>query len=185
MVQLKSEEREQLLVTLQKRFEANMHRHENLTWEYISSLLRDQEQSLQALLWMEQTGGEPDVLSTGDEDIFTFTDFAKETPKERRGVCYDESARLARKKFPPEKSVESYLIQYDIQLLSEQEYRAVQAVEPIDEKTSSWIATPSTIRQLGGALFGDRRYNSVFVYHNGADSYYGSRGFRVKVLIQK
>jgi hypothetical protein len=177
------EEKEALFIVLKQRFEKNMHLHENLTWDPIEQKLRENEEALESLFWMEQTEGEPDVIDVNENGEYLYVDCAKESPKGRRGICFDEEARLSRKKFPPEQSVEGLMQTYQVDILTEEDYRKLQILGEFDLKTSSWVATPGNIRQLGGALFCDRRYNTVFVYHNGADSYYGSRAFRAKKLV--
>lgn len=172
-------EQQQLLEILQKRFETYPERHEGIEWNSILERLQQHPQKLWVLSEMERTGGEPDVLHyDAEKDEYIFYDCAKESPKGRRSVCFDEEARLKRKKFPPEESVEKMLTEMKFELLTEEDYRFLQQFGPFDQKTSSWIQTPEKIRSLGGALFCDYRYETVFLYHNGADSYYGSRGFR-------
>ena len=168
---------------LKQRFDKNMTRHKNLPWEPIEQKLLNQPEAINALFWMEQTEGEPDVIGVTETGQFIFVDCAKETPKGRRSVCFDEEARISRKKFPPEQSVELLIKENNVEILTEEDYRNLQSLGEFDLKTSSWVATPPSIRQLGGALFCDRRYNTVFVYHNGADSYYASRAFRTKRLV--
>lgn len=162
---------------LKERFEKHMHRHPDVSWEEVRDALT--EEVLYSLARMEESSGEPDVFRFADG--LSFVDFSKESPAGRRSLSYDCDARVNRKKNPPFSDVESELEKMGAVLLTESEYRAMQALESFDEKTSSWIWTPKPIRDLGGALFCDRRYNTVFVYHNGADSYYASRGFRAKI----
>lgn len=164
----------QMIETLKKRFEKNMKRHENVKWDDIYKKLDNKV--VEIIEQMETFGGEPDVITFKDE--LYIVDFSKETPKPRTSICYDEEARLSRKKFPPETSAEALAKKIGITLMDEEMYRYLQSLDPIDQKTSSWIKTPEKIRSLGGALFGDYRYQTTFIYHNGADSYYGSRGFR-------
>lgn len=173
------EQSEEFLEELKKRFEKNSHRHEGVNWEAVQAKVESQPEKLQALMEMENTGGEPDVVNIGnsDEEII-FVDCAPESPKGRRSICYDHAALAARKKFPPANSAVNMAAEMGIELLTEEEYRALQELEEMDLKSSSWVKTPENIRQLGGALFCDRRYKTTFVYHNGADSYYGARGFR-------
>lgn len=161
---------------LPKRFHEHMHRHPNITWDFILSILSTHQDWIDILMKMEETGGEPDVFVY--ENHVLFVDFSKETPEGRRNACFDEEARLGRKKFPPAFSAKGQASEFGIQIVDENLYRAIQQVEALDLKTSSWLETPSSVRKLGGALFGDRRYNRVFTYHNGADSYYGVRGYR-------
>ena len=147
--------------------------------EYLSKKLKQNPNAVWSLSEMERTGGEPDVvLYDESSDMFHFYDCAKESPKERRSVCYDRDAREGRKKFPPENSAREMATEMGIDVLDEEQYRYLQTLGEFDLKTSSWIITPADIRKLGGSIFGDRRYNTVFVYHNGADSYYAARGFR-------
>lgn len=138
---------------------------------------------LVCLAKMEESGGEPDVVLLNN--VLCFVDFSKQSPKGRRNCCYDEPARLARKKFPPQTSVEMLCHEMRVSLLTEEEYRLIQEIEELDTTTSSWIVTPEIIRNLGGALFCDRRYGHTFMYHNGSDSYYSSRGFRAKLPIKR
>ena len=176
-------EEKALLLRLETRFNHNMHRHPNLKWEDIMSLLIQNPKLMKTISLMEETGGEPDAVILNTE--LYVIDMVKETPDGRRNTCYDEKARLSRKKFPPETSALALADKIGIKLLDETLYRAIQVIEPLDLKTSSWIATPEDIRSLGGALFGDSRYEHTFIYHNGADSYYGSRGFRGYIEITK
>ncbi|WP_245411620.1 DUF4256 domain-containing protein [Alkalicoccus urumqiensis] len=170
---------EELTAILQKRFEENNHRHPALEWSGIEARIAADSRAAEVLREMEATGGEPDVLQFDpDKETYLFVDFARETPKGRRSVCYDDTALEARKKYKPKTSALTQAEQIGIQLLDEDLYRQLQEVEPVDMKTSSWILTPQPIREKGGALFGDRRYDQVFIYHNGADSYFGARGFR-------
>jgi hypothetical protein len=171
-----------MILLLQKRFDEHPHRHPHIHFDDIKSHLESNEALLQTVYRMEDTGGEPDVFSY--EGTLYFVDFSKESPLGRRNVCYDEKARLSRKKFPPESSAEKIAKDIGIKLLDEKMYHQLQEVEPLDQKTSSWIQTPEEFRKLGGALTGDRRYNRTFTYHNGADSYYGVRGFRGYILIK-
>lgn len=172
-------ETEELIIILKKRFEKNMHRHQDLSWAEIAIKLISAPNKLLSLYQMEKTGGEPDVVGfdkkTGE---FIFVDCSKETPKGRRSVCYDREALESRKEFKPSTSAVDMANEMGIELLSEKEYRELQLLEAFDLKTSSWIKTPDSIRKLDGALFCDCRYDHVFVYHNGASSYYGVRGFR-------
>ena len=166
----------ELTKILEKRFNQNKHRHAQIEWQKIDEIISNNKQVLKTLQQMEETGGEPDVVVLNDK--IYYVDMVKETPEKRRNVCYDEQARLARKKFPPESSAEAMARFIGIKLLDVDMYHAIQVIEPLDLKTSSWLATPQKIRTLGGALFGDCRYDHTFIYHNGADSYYGVRGFR-------
>ena len=176
---LSAEQREELLNTLQTRFEKNRNRHKDLDWAKIQAKLDASPQKIWSLYEMETTGGEPDVVDhdkkTGE---YIFYDCAAESPKGRRSICYDPEALESRKEHKPGHSAIGMAKEMGIELLTEEQYRALQQLGNFDTKTSSWIITPAEIRKLGGALFCDRRYNTVFVYHNGAESYYGARAFR-------
>ncbi|AMC93491.1 hypothetical protein AOC36_05705 [Erysipelothrix larvae] len=178
-------EKETLIVTLKTRFNAHKERHPSLTWNEVETVLNTHETVLYTLSQMELTQGEPDVVQCDESQDIVFMDCSEESPKGRRNVCYDELARLTRKKFPPETDALTIAKAMGAKLLDEKDYRKLQEVGQFDKKTSSWILTPLPIRDLGGALFCDFRYNTVFVYHNGADSYYSSRGFRVKIVIKR
>lgn len=179
MNELSQEQREQLLETLKARFEKNMNRHQVLEWSKVQTKLEANPEKLWSLSEMERTGGEPDVVSYDEKtDEYIFFDCAAESPKGRRSVCYDREALESRKKHKPETSAIDMAAAIGIELLTEEQYRALQQLGEFDLKTSSWIQTPPDIRKRGGALFCDRRYEHVFVYHNGAESYYASRGFR-------
>jgi hypothetical protein len=176
---LSLEQREEILSVLQTRFEKNMHRHEGLEWAKVQAKLDANPEKLWSLGEMEATGGEPDVVGYDEKkDEYIFYDCSAESPKGRRSVCYDREALEARKKHKPENSAMDMAADMGIELLTEEQYRALQKLENFDMKTSSWVQTPSEIRKLGGALFCDFRFGQVFLYHNGADSYYGARGFR-------
>ncbi|MBZ0183703.1 MAG: DUF4256 domain-containing protein [Melioribacteraceae bacterium] len=169
----------EILQTLKTRFENNMERHKNLQWEKIEAKLKSDSKKLKVLNDMEITGGEPDVIcqdsQTGE---FIFIDCSAESPKGRRSLCYDRDALESRKNNKPKNNSKDMAAQIGIELLTEEEYRKLQILGKFDLKTSSWIETPANIRKLGGAIFCDRRYDTVFTYHNGAESYYASRGFR-------
>lgn len=177
--QLSPEQREALLSTVKTRFEKNPNRHQGLDWAAIQAKLEANPEKLRSLLAMEETGGEPDVVGldtqTGE---YLFYDCSAESPKGRRSICYDHEALESRKEHKPDNSAVEMAADMGIELLTEEEYRALQQLGKFDTKTSSWITTPPDIRKLGGAIFCDFRYGKVFVYHNGAESYYGSRGFR-------
>ena len=171
-----------MLEILKQRFEKQKNRFENIEWSQIESRLKNNDAAMKALEWMEETKGEPALLAYDEsEDKYIFTDFSKASPKGRVKVCYDQQARESRKKFPPETSAMELAQEYQVELLDEATYRQLQAITPVDLKTSSWLKTPEKIRDLGGAIFGDNHYECVFIYHNGADSYYSNRAFRVKV----
>ena len=177
--QLSPRQREDLLKTLKARFEKNMNRHKGLEWAKVQAKLESNTEKLWSLNEMEITGGEPDVVGhdkkTGE---YIFYDCSAESPKGRRSICYDHEALESRKENKPENSATEMAAEMGIELLTEEQYRELQKLGNFDAKTSSWVKTPSDIRELGGALFCDRRYDHVFVYHNGADSYYAARGFR-------
>jgi hypothetical protein len=177
--ELSPEEREELLSTLKARFEKNVSRHRGLEWAQVQAKLEAHPEKLWSLHEMERTGGEPDVVGVDQSRSETiFYDCSAETPQGRRNICYDRKALDARKANKPDNSAMDMAETMGIELLTEQQYREMQKLGNFDTKTSSWLKTPDAIRELGGAIFGDRRYEHVFVYHNGADSYYGSRGFR-------
>jgi hypothetical protein len=167
---------EGLMKQLEQRFKTHMHRHESIKWETVWDALKGNSSYRTMLQTMTESGGEPDVFVYGDHVIYV--DFSAETPTGRRNCCYDEEARLERKKFPPLFSAWGQAKEHGLSLVDEKLYLAMQTVEPLDLKTSSWIDTPKEVRKLGGAVFGDQRYKRVFFYHNGADSYYGVRGYR-------
>jgi len=187
--QLSSKQRGELLNTLKVRFEKNMNRHKGHDWAKIQAKLEaisdsDRDGKLWSLNEMERTGGEPDVvvpIATGNDkkiNEYFFYDCSAESPKGRRSICYDHEALEARKEHKPENSAVQMAADMGIELLTEEQYRELQKLEKFDTKTSSWIKTPPDIRKLGGAIFADFRYGKVFVYHNGAESYYAARGFR-------
>lgn len=173
-----------LIKILESRFMNNMHRHMELEWDKVQEKLKANTDKLWSLNEMEMTGGEPDVVAfddkTGEYIIF---DCSLETPKSRRSICYDYAALESRKEHKPQNSAVGMAVEMGIELLTEEQYRYLQTLGSFDTKTSSWIKTPENIRELGGALFCDRRYNTVFVYHNGAESYYSVRGFRGSLKI--
>lgn len=181
---MKAKGREDLLQVLKARFEKNMHRHAGVAWAKVQARLKGNPDALSSLQEMEATGGEPDVISQDNgSGHFTFCDCSAESPTGRRSTCYDVEARESRKEHRPENSAVEMAAAMGIELLTEEQYRALQKLGEFDTKTSSWIKTPSDVRALGGALFCDRRYGKVFVYHNGAQSYYAARGFRSLLLI--
>jgi hypothetical protein len=173
------EQREELIGALKARFEKNITRHEWMEWAKIEAKLEASAEKLWSLNEMERTGGEPDVVDYDKaKDEYVFADCAAESPKGRRSVCYDREALESRKKHKPENSAIDMAADMGIELLTEEQYRALQKLGNFDMKTSSWVQTPAEIRERGGALFCDYRYGRVFLYHNGADSYYAARGFR-------
>jgi hypothetical protein len=177
-------QREELLATLQARFAKNMHRHEGLAWAQVQAKLEANPAKLRSLSEMEKTGGEPDVVAhdkkTGE---YLFFDCSPETPKDRRSLCYDREALNSRKEHKPKSSAADMAEAMGIELLTEEQYRHLQNLGDFDTKTSSWLKSPADIRKLGGAIFGDRRFNRVFVYHNGAESYYAGRAFRASLQV--
>jgi hypothetical protein len=181
---LELDEQEELIETLQQRFKKNMSRHPNVVWEKILAKLEAQPDKLWSLHQMEQTGGEPDVVGHDVKSgAYSFCDCSAESPKGRRSICYDHEALESRKEHKPENSAVQMAMDMGVELLNEEEYRTLQTVGKFDLKTSSWIKTPVAIRKLGGALFCDRRFDHVFTYHNGAESYYAARGFRAAVTV--
>lgn len=177
--QLTPGQKEELLEALKNRFEKNRNRHEGLEWAEVEAMLETGEGMLWSLYEMERTGGEPDViLQDPKEGKYAFYDCSEETPKGRRNVCYDRQALESRKENKPQNSAVDMAASMGIEILTEDQYRELQMFGNFDTKTSSWVKTPERIRKLGGALFCDRRYDTVFVYHNGAESYYAARGFR-------
>jgi hypothetical protein len=175
-----AQEREELLQALKARFEKNMHRHKGIAWANVEATLESNSDALRSLREMEVTGGEPDVIGQGTNKAghFRFCDCSAESPTGRRSVCYDREALDSRKEHKPKSSAVEMAAAMGIDLLTEEQYRELQRLGEFDTKTSSWVKTPPDIRSLGGALFCDRRYGKVFVYHNGAQSYYAARGFR-------
>jgi hypothetical protein len=177
--ELSREQRKELLETLKARFEKNINRHKGIEWARVEAKLEANAEKLWSLSEMERTGGEPDVVGhdkkTGE---YTFYDCSAESPKDRRSLCYDREALESRKENKPKDNAMDMAAAMGIELLTEEQYRELQKLGEFDAKTSSWVKTPSDIRKLGGALFCDRRFNTVFVYHNGAESYYAGRAFR-------
>jgi hypothetical protein len=176
--QLSPQQREELLRALKARFEKNMNRHKGLEWGKVQAKLEANIEKLWSLNEMERTGGEPDVVGHDKKGEHIFYDCSAESPKGRRSCCYDREALESRKEHKPENNAIDMAAAMGIELLTEEQYRELQKLGDFDTKTSSWVKTPSDIRKLGGALFCDRRYDNVFVYHNGAESYYAARGFR-------
>lgn len=181
-MKLSAEQRKKLLSVLKTRFEKKMQRHEGLTWDEVQARLEANPEKLWSLQEMERTGGEPDVVSfqTGET---VFVDCSEESPKGRRSLCYDREGLNSRKEFKPQNTAVDLAFSMGVELLTEEQYRELQKLGEFDKKTSSWLQTPERIRELGGAIFGDRRYDTVFVYHNGAQSYYGARGFRAVLRV--
>lgn len=183
---LSAAQTKELLHTLKTRFEKNMNRHKGIEWTKVQAKLEANPTKLWSLDDMETTGGEPDVVSIdnlpagkgGKTGEYIFVDCSAETPKDRRSICYDAEALASRKEHKPKHSAVGMATEMGIEILTEEQYRELQQLGEFDLKTSSWIKTPDAIRKLGGALFCDRRFNHVFTYHNGAESYYGARGFR-------
>jgi len=182
--ELPAKQRTALLATLKARFEANMNRHPDVEWKAVQDRLQSNSSKLWSINEMETTGGEPDVVAlekTSRE--FIFVDCSAQSPNGRRSVCYDRAALDARKANKPKNSAQEMAAGWGAELLTEEEYRALQTFGQFDTTTSSWVNTPTRIRELGGALFCDRRFDTVFVYHNGAESYYAARGFRCVLRI--
>jgi len=178
-VTLSKKQREELLSALKARFEENMNRHKKLEWAQVQAKLETNSEKLWSLNEMERTGGEPDVVGHDKKTgAYVFYDCSAETPKGRRSLCYDREALQSRKEHKPADSAMDMAAAMGIELLTEEHYRELQKLGTFDAKTSSWVKTPSSIRKLGGALFCDRRFDTVFLYHNGAESYYAARGFR-------
>ncbi|MVN91341.1 DUF4256 domain-containing protein [Mucilaginibacter aquatilis] len=177
------DEKSALLAKLKLRFLQNMHRHNNLDWDFVESELNGNSAILSSVSQLEQTGGEPDVIIFNDDD-YVYCDCSKESPCGRRSLCYDEQALSSRKEAKPQSSALAVASSMGVQLLDEYQYCKLQEFESFDTKTSSWLLTPPAIRDLGGAIFGDCRYNHVFIYHNGASSYYAARGFRAYVPLK-
>lgn len=173
------EQHAELIKILKARFEKNMSRHVGIEWSEVEAKLESNIEKLWSLHRMEITGGEPDVIArSGETGEFTFYDCSKESPKGRRSLCYDREALESRKQHKPENSAIEIAAEMGIELLTEEQYRELQKFGEFDAKSSSWVKTPANIRKLGGALFCDYRYDTIFVYHNGAESYYAARGFR-------
>lgn len=182
--ELSSQQQEKLVSLLRTRFEENISRHKDIEWEKIQAKLEANPGKLWSLNEMERTGGEPDVLGYDKKtDQYIFYDCSPESPKGRRSLCYDLQALESRKKHKPKDNVLGMADSMGVELLTEEEYRQLQTFGDFDTKTSSWLKTPSEIRKLGGAIFGNFRYNTVFIYHNGAESYYAARGFRALLRV--
>jgi hypothetical protein len=182
--ELSPEQRKELLETLKVRFEKNMNRHKSVEWTKVQAKLETNPEKLWSLGEMERTGGEPDVVGFDKEaGEYSFYDCSPESPKGRRSVCYDREAQDSRKEHKPKNNAVDMAAAMGIELLTEEQYRELQKLGNFDEKTSSWVKTPADIRNLGGALFCDRRYNTVFTYHSGAESYYAARAFRGELRV--
>jgi hypothetical protein len=178
-IKIPLKQQEELLNTLKNRFEKNRDRHKDIKWNEVQKRLDSDSEKLWSLNEMERTGGEPDVVATDKKTgEIIFFDCSAESPKGRRSLCYDREALESRKKHKPENSALDMSVAMGIELLTEEQYHELQKIGPFDTKTSSWVQTPADIREHGGAIFGDYRFGRVFIYHNGADSYYGARGFR-------
>lgn len=181
---LTSEQKEELISTLKKRFVKNMDRHRDIDWSMLEKKLHDSPKSLWSLQKMEESGGEPDVVSyDAATKEFIFVDCSPETPRGRISTCYDHEALESRKNHKPKNSAVNMATEMGIELLTEEEYFQLQEIGEFDKKTSSWIKTPSDVREHGGAIFGDCRFGRVFIYHNGAESYYAARGFRASLRV--
>lgn len=181
---LPPKQREELIGILKKRFEKNMHRHKGIDWAKVQAKLEASAGKLWSLNEMEMTEGEPDVIGYDKKtDAYIFCDCSAESPKGRRSICYDREALESRKEHKPKNSAIDMAAEIGIEMLTEEQYRALQELGEFDTKTSSWVKTPSDVRELGGALFCDRRFGKVFLYHNGAESYYGARGFRGLLMV--
>lgn len=180
--QLEESQKIDLLNILKSRFENNIHRHPSIEWSTIEAKLMSQKSILPAVFQMESSGGEPDIILL-DNNTLTYCDCSKESPKNRRSLCYDYAAWAGRKENKPVGNVIDLATEMGIQILTETQYKELQEVEEFDLKTSSWLLTPPAIRDKKGAIFGDRRYDRVFIYHNGAESYYAARGFRGYIVI--
>ncbi|MFL6547484.1 MAG: DUF4256 domain-containing protein [Povalibacter sp.] len=181
---MKAQDRSKLIRTLKDRFEQHMHRHEDVAWDEVEERITNSTRALDVLHAMEKTGGEPDVIGREKQTgQITYCDCARESPTSRRSLCYDRAALDSRKQNKPPGCATEAAAEIGIELLTEDQYRALQQLDELDTKTSSWIKTPDDVRSRGGALFCDRRYGRVFLYHNGAESYYAARGFRGLLVV--
>ena len=184
MAKLSQKQSESLLKILKERFEKNMNRHKGLKWTDVEAKLEKNPDKLAIVSAMEETGGEPDVIGFDKKaNVYIFCDCSAESPKDRRSICYDRKALNSRKENKPKNSAMDLAEELGLEMLTEEQYRDLQKLGEFDLKTSSWVLTPPEIRKLGGAIFCDRRYNHVFTYHNGAESYYAARGFRGLVKV--
>jgi len=182
--ELSQEQSTELLKVLEVRFEKNRNRHEGIEWSKVKAKLEANPGKLWSLDVMEEAGGEPDVVGYDENtDEYIFYDCSAESPKERRSLCYDNKALESRKEHKPKNSAVNMAAEMGIEILTEEQYRTLQQLGSFDTKTSSWVLTPPDIRKLGGAVFCDRRYNTIFLYHNGAESYYAARGFRGSIKV--
>ncbi|PTY08041.1 DUF4256 domain-containing protein [Opitutaceae bacterium EW11] len=172
-----------LLDTLKERFLKNAHRHSSLDWAKVEARLQSAPDKLSSLQQMEDTGGEPDVVGREKDGSFVFVDCSPQSPEGRASLCYDAEALESRKKFKPKSSATALAAEMGVELLTEEQYQELQRLDEFDTKSSSWLKTPPEIRKLGGAIFGDRRFGRVFIYHNGAESYYSGRGFRARLVV--
>lgn len=177
-------QQKELLAILQTRFTKHQYRHKDIDWKKVQAKLVAQPEKLRSLYSMEETGGEPDVIAYDKKtDTYLFVDCSAESPSGRRSICYDREGLESRKEHPPKNSAMDMANEMGIDLLNEEQYRFLQSLETVDRKTSSWLLTPPAIRKEGGAIFGDYRYGQVFIYHNGAPSYYAARGFRAALKV--
>lgn len=184
MPKITASQQKELITILKTRFLKNEHRHKGIDWKQVQTKLETQQNKIWSLHAMEQTGGEPDVIAYDKKnDTYVFVDCSAESPTGRRSVCYDREGLESRKEHAPKNSAMDMAKAMGIDLLNEEQYRLLQSLEPVDRKTSSWLLTPPAIRKEGGAIFGDHRYGQVFIYHNGAQSYYAARGFRAALKV--
>jgi hypothetical protein len=180
---MKSPRRDELIATLKARFEKHVNRHRGIAWAAVQARLERNPNALKSLRAMEDSGGEPDVIGEEESGHILFCDCSRESPAGRRSLCYDNEALRSRKENKPKGSAAEVATEMGVELLTEPQYRELQQLGEFDTKTSSWVQTPPDVRALGGALFCDRRYGKVFVYHNGAESYYAARGFRGRLRV--
>ncbi|MEZ5012693.1 MAG: DUF4256 domain-containing protein [Chitinophagales bacterium] len=182
--ELSAKDRDALIEIVHRRFAKHMHRHKGITWDDVLVRLEKNPKAIHALQAMEETGGEPDVIERDKKTgAIVFYDCAEESPKGRRSYCYDYEALMSRKEHKPKHSALEAAAEMGIELLDEEQYKFLQQFGPFDNKTSSWVRTPDAVRELGGAIFGDCRFGRIFIYHNGAESYYAARGFRGRLVV--